>query len=245
MSADIAPKSTDRNVATDWEQAHRHTPAPRHRRRLITREVRRLGSREVLDAGCGGPFLVEELVRELGISAAGCDISNEAMATARRELPEREFETVDLEHERWPGGRTFELVVCSETLEHIPDWRAALRNVVAMADRHVIVTVPAGLVRPIDKMMGHHRHFDEEMVVSALAEEGWETVRTRRWGFPVHSAYRAAVHRLGSDRIYDSFAEGKPYSHNQIRASNVLYGMFMLNDLFRGGSQLIVVARPR
>jgi hypothetical protein len=43
--------------------------------------------------------------------------------------------------------------------------------------------------------------------------------------------------------VYDSFAEGKDYSRAQIAMSDVLYRMFFVNDLFRSGSQLMVLAR--
>jgi hypothetical protein len=235
----------DPNVAADWEQAHRYTPAPRHRRRLLFDMVRGLdGVRTVLDAGCAQPFLLERLVRELGLEGAGADLSDEVMAESRKALPECDFLALDLAAGRWPGDRTFDLVICSETLEHIEDWEKALDNVLAMARGWALITVPSGPVRPVDRLMGHHRHFRGEDITSHLSKRGWEAVTVRQWGFPVHSLYRWAVHHLGSDRVYDSFAEGRPYSRTQIAASEVLYRLFFVNDLFRRGSQLIVLGRP-
>ena len=41
-----------------------------------------------------------------------------------------------------------ETVICSEVLEHIPDWQNALRNLLCLAKKRVIITVP------------HHRSYD-------------------------------------------------------------------------------------
>lgn len=246
---ELAPyaANTDKDVAATWDNAHRYTPAPRHRRRLIHQLVKNLTDvHTFLDAGCAQPFLVELLVRELGWKGAGCDLSPAVMAQAAAELPNCDFAAFDLAHDRFPDHRTFDLVICSETLEHISDWETALGNVVAMADRYVLITVPTGPVRPVDKLMGHYRHYTPTMVTDALSARGCEILKVKEWGFPLHSAYRWGVHHLGSDKVYDSFAEGQDYSRAQIVASDVLYRMFFVNDLFRSGTQLLVLARaPR
>jgi SAM-dependent methyltransferase len=247
--SELAPyaASTDKDVAATWDNAHRYTPAPRHRRRLIRNMVRGLGDVSTfLDAGCAQPFLVEQLVRELGWKGAGCDLSPAVMAQAAAELPQCDFAAFDLAHERFPDGRTFDLVICSETLEHVSDWQAALGNVVAMADRYVLITVPTGPVRPVDRLMGHYRHYTASIVTEALEKSGCEVMQVKEWGLPLHSAYRWGVHHLGSDKVYESFAEGEEYSRAQIVASDLLYRLFFVNDLFRSGSQLLVLARaPR
>jgi hypothetical protein len=245
MRSEFAPTAAvgDHNAAVHWDQAHRYTPAPRHRRRLLFKIISRLAVSDMLDAGCAQPLLVKRVIEELRIPASGCDISDQVMEQAAREVPEGQFRALDLAHEVWPGDRRFDLVVCSETLEHIADWKAAVANVVAMSSRYVLVTVPSGKVRPVDELMGHYRHFDAGDIARTLEANGCETMLTRYWGFPVHSAYRAGVDRFGSDRVYASFAEDKPYTAAQKGVSHLLYGLFYLNDLFRSGSQLIVLAR--
>jgi Methyltransferase domain len=232
----------DRNVAANWGNAHRYTPAPRHRRRLLLKIIKGLELMDMLDAGCAQPFLVADAIQRLGVEAHGCDISEEVMRAAEGTVAAAEFRALDLAHEVWPGGRQFDLVVCSETLEHIPDWTSALANVVRMSRRYVLITVPTGPIREVDRLMGHHRHYVPDDIVSELERNGCRTLSVRSWGFPVHSAYRAGVERFGSDKIYESFAEGRDYTTAQKAVSNVLYALFFVNDAFRSGTQLIVLA---
>jgi hypothetical protein len=209
---------------------------------LLLRIISQLEIADMLDAGCAQPFLVEEVVQHLGVQAHGCDISDEVMQAAEGTVPGAEFRALDLAHEVWPGDRQFDLVVCSETLEHVPDWKPALSNVVRMSRRYVLITVPTGPIREVDRLMGHHRHYEARDIESEIVRNGCRAIRVRSWGFPVHSAYRAAVERFGSEKIYDSFAEGRDYTWTQKAVSNALYALFFINDAFRSGTQLIVLA---
>jgi SAM-dependent methyltransferase len=236
----IAPNET--NVVAGWDDAHRYSPAPRHRRRLVIDLARDLGCRDVLDAGCGQPFLLADLRERLGLRCYGCDVSDRVMDDPAWAGVAEELRVVDLEREAWPGGRTFDLVVCSEVLEHIPDWRAALHHVVAMAGEHVLITVPGGRRREMDALVGHHRHFTVAEIADALRAEGCTPVLGRRWGFPVHTLYRWAISRAGAERLYGSFGTER-YSRTQIALSDALYAAMFANDPFRRGDQVIVLAR--
>ena len=100
------------NVVHGWDEAHRLSPAPRHRRRLVVDMVRDLGLRDCLDAGCGQPYLLEELQRELGIETYGCDLSDRTMEDSAGSRVAREFRVLDLSKEVW-ADRTFDLVILS------------------------------------------------------------------------------------------------------------------------------------
>jgi SAM-dependent methyltransferase len=237
--------AAERNVVARWDEAHRHGPAPRHRRRLVIDLVRGLGASEVLDAGCGQPFLLAELRARLGVRCYGCDVSDAVIEDPAFAAEAEELRVVDLEREAWPGGRRFDVVVCSEVLEHVPDWRAALANVTGMARAHVLVTVPGGRLRPMDRLVGHHRHFAPATIVAALREEGFDPVLVRRWGFPLHSLYRWAISGLDPERLYASFGTAPRYSRAQRLLSAALYAAFYVNDVFARGEQVIVLARRR
>jgi SAM-dependent methyltransferase len=234
--------TAQRNVVAAWDDAHRYSPAPRHRRRLIVSALHGLGVTEVLDAGCGRPFLLAAVRAQLGVPCYGCDVSDVVVEDPVWAGVAEELRVVDLEREAWPGGRTFDAVVCSEVLEHIGDWRAALRNVAAMTRRHLLVTVPGGRRRPMDAIVGHHRHFTVAGIADAVRAEGLTPVSARRWGFPLHTLYRWAISRAGAERMYATFGTER-YSRAQIVLSDALYAAFFVNDAFRRGDQIVVVAR--
>jgi SAM-dependent methyltransferase len=234
--------TAERNVVAAWDDAHRYSPAPRHRRRLIVDALRGLEPAEVLDAGCGQPFLLAELRAKLGVHCYGCDVSDAVVQDPAWAGVAEELRVVDLEREAWPDGRTFDVVVCSEVLEHIGDWRAALRNVAAMARRHLLITVPGGQRRPMDAIVGHNRHFTVAEIADAVRAEGLTPVSGRRWGWPAHTLYRWAISRAGAERMYDTFGTER-YSRAQIALSDVLYASFFVNDPFRRGDQVIVLAQ--
>lgn len=237
---------TERDAVASWDDAHRYTPAPRHRRRLLLKEMGELYFHDVLDAGCAQPFLLKEIVARFNVSGFGCDVSECVLEENRRIAPDCEFRALDLSREVWPGGRTFDLVVCSEVLEHIDCWKDALANVVRMARDEILITVPAGPLRAMDKRVGHHRHFAGPELVKALEALGCRVDPVEFWGWPVHSAYKAAISRVAPDRLYDAFSGGMKYGLGKKIASELLYRAFYLNDLFNKGNQIIIHAKvPR
>jgi SAM-dependent methyltransferase len=233
------------NVVYQWDDAHRISPAPRHRRRLIVEMIADLGFRTCLDAGCAQPYLLQDIVNRFNVAGFGCDISDQVMLQNRRRAPSCQFEVVDLTGSRWPDGRTFDLVICSEVLEHLVEWESALDNLIAMTRDHLLITVPSGDIRLMDRLVGHHQHFQGPELISALEVRGCAVTRIRRWGFPIHSLYKVMISSLGAERLYKSVGMGQTLSISQRVISVILYCLFFLNDLFHRGDQLIVLARRR
>ena len=104
-----------------------------------SRTVRRRPRSRVLDVGCGEQPL-RELVEKEGGEYVGFDIeqntngSVDIIGFIDRDLPAP-----------WPDSRTtYDVILCSEVLEHVADWHAAfsnLRRLVADEGR-VVITVP-------------------------------------------------------------------------------------------------------
>lgn len=237
-------RSHDKNIAAQWDDSHRYTPTARHRRRLLLQIIADLGFRDVLDAGCAQPHLLQEIVHRYDVEGFGCDISDEVIAKNQVHIPECQFLTLDLTHERWPRERQFDLVVSSEVLEHIPDWRLALRNLVAMSRKHVLISVPGGTLRSVEQMLGHYRHYQGPELLSALEDAGCAIVSVRRWGFPMYDLYKLLISRLAPEKLYPTFCTNeRSYSTIQKLVTHVLFALFFLNDRFSAGDQLIVLAR--
>ena len=95
----------------------------------------------IADVGCGGGLLSEALAR-LGASVTGIDASAKAIevasarATAARlsQLSYRQASPDELE------GEQFDVVVCSEVLEHVVDAEAFVGHLGALAKRGLVVS---------------------------------------------------------------------------------------------------------
>ena len=154
------------------------------------------------------------------------------------------------ERQRERLGR-FDVVVCSEVIEHIPAAaRAAesLRELLAPGGV-AVVTVPGGKMSRFDQLIGHQRHYSPRAMRHLLERTGYEVDLAMGWGFPFHNLYRAAV------RVASRATLPKTTTDNRQREglSAMLGGAYSifgrgLKPLFdlnlsRWGEQTIVVAR--
>lgn len=237
------PIRQDPDLAAAWDDVHRYSPAPRHRRRLLRGLLAPLDFDTLLDVGCGQPYLLDEW-RAKGKAVAGCDLSPQVIRENRRRLPDAQFAVVDISRGVFPGRRRFDLVVASEVLEHLKDWRAGLGHCCAQARRYVAVTVPCGPRFAIDKLVGHQQHFGGPELAAELGRHGFRVKRLRRWGFPLHTLYKWLINGVAPERMYRSFGASR-YGWGQKAASQLLYVLFFLNDLFPWGQQLLLLAEKK
>lgn len=228
-------------ITDEWEDSHRYSPAPRHRRRIILNMVKRLQYESVLDAGCAQPFLLEFFI-QTGKKVYGCDISQNVIEKNRARLPNCIFESFDLCAQTYPAGQKFDLIICSEVLEHIENWRSALNNLMQMTNKYILITVPSGNIRYIDKKVGHIHHFQIEELIEELSKHNFSIVTTKKWGFPIHTLYKILVNRIFPENLFIEFSIST-YSNKKIALSQCLFLLFFINDLFRHGEQIFILAK--
>jgi len=103
----------------------------------------------VLDFGCGRGLLVENLVA-LGVEAHGLELDTPTM---RECLPAgRANGRITLYDGTFPtpfASGEFVSVICSEVLEHIADYEAAIREMARLARERVLFTVPDASAIPL------------------------------------------------------------------------------------------------
>ncbi len=102
----------------------------------------------VLDFGCGRGTLVSRL-DELGIEAHGLELDSVLL---RSEIPAAIAGSITLYDGSFPApfaDQSFRSIICSEVLEHIPDYRAAVADIARIAREKVIFTVPDASAIPL------------------------------------------------------------------------------------------------
>ena len=105
--------------------------------------VKSIGAQRILDVGCGEGFTMRELGQAgVQVTMVGVDFSlpalawNQAHGMARSPLG-----VADVHHLPFPDN-SFDLVLCLEVLEHVPDSAAGLRELLRVSRDYVLVSVP-------------------------------------------------------------------------------------------------------
>ncbi len=160
------------------------------RRRALLLAEARPGER-VLDLGCGaGRFLAA--LREAGAEPVGVEIAEAAIERARTNVPGADVRLLEPDGTIPVAHGEFDLVWCSEVLEHIPDVGAALFEVrrVLKPGGRLLATVPhvsraRALLRfeqEFDPLGQHVRFFTRRSLASTLVATGFDDPSVRRRG---------------------------------------------------------------
>lgn len=223
--------------AERWLDCSRYGPSFRHQRRLVTALLRGHRYRSVLDVGCGNGAKLGALLAAVPIpEVCGIDVSAEAVRLAQEAHPRGEFRVLDITRERW--GRTFDLVLCCDVLEHIADDLAALRQMRRMTGGHLLITTLQGRMRPWEREVGHVRSYTRATLEARLAQAGYTPVRVVEWGFPFYSP----IHRALLGVAPGGIAEGR-FGRGRRILAHLVYGLFFLNS-WRRGDILVILAGP-
>jgi SAM-dependent methyltransferase len=196
----------------------------------------------VLDAGCGSGRHLCEAFRTPGVEVAGIDISRADLGKARgfltlmaRERRGRwSVACADVGHLPFSGA-LFDVVVCSEVLEHVFDNRAAVAELarVLKPGGDLVVTVPRFLPERVCWALseayhrepgGHIRIYRKEELLNLLEEAGTRCRRIR-YRHGLHAPYwwlRCLVgHKNETSRpvrAYRRFLEWDIMSHPPLTA---------------------------
>ena len=174
----------------------------------FTRLNLRPGSR-VLDAGCGQGRHLGEAFRRHGVNVVGIDKKHEDVIKTRNLLRLMQQEGQggqgswgvcmgDLT--RLPfADQSFDVVICSEVLEHIPEDAAAIREVIRVLKPGEVLAVsvprffPESICWALSKKYrtdpgGHIRIYKKQELVRQLEQAGLTCIATG-WAHALHSPY--------------------------------------------------------
>lgn len=166
--------------------------------RWLQDDIRR-GALSILDVGCAEGEAVNLLAQELGVpDVCGCDFSQVAIDSAKQKFPGREFFC----HDATTLARPFNVVFCSNVVEHFQKPLELVGRLSSVASDHVIVQVP------IWEMQRHEEHEATFLTSSfpAILDDGkvlsaFDVVNTATYPVPFWNGWQAIVVYSSRDAI--------------------------------------------
>jgi len=228
----------------EWCELQRLGPLTHSNHRLIFKLLRPhlVEGTRILDVGCGNGALLKKLSGQFpALSLTGIEGSEQAVARAPESL---RIIRRDITNGFSVNSETFDILICSEVLEHLSDYHPALASIAAhtRTDGHVLITVPHSMRywSKADRFAGHYRRFDYQDFHDELKRYRLDPIRYFTWGFPVSYLYYILVRRVEPAKLMRQ-------SNSPLKAfaAKLLYHAMKLDDFFtsRRWHQLIALAR--
>ena len=116
----------------------------RDRLRSIVNQIPGKTGLKIVDGGCGEGHLLEKIVEgRRGNDYFGIDITESALKDAEVRCPHAQYQCGNLSHTGYPD-RFFDVVTCTEVIEHIYEWRQILMEFhrILKPEGRLIITFP-------------------------------------------------------------------------------------------------------
>ncbi len=221
--------ATEKNRSTYnalWPQLSefiRYNPGARHRRRHVFALLDRVPFSSLLDVGCGDGALLRMLHKRYPkVSFHGVDLSAVVIERNQAALPHMQFATANVAVDPLPGS--YDVVVCTEVLEHLDDPAKALRTIAEATKPggHAVITTPTGTVHATERHFGHTRHMTRAELGLLAESAGFDVVENRSWGFPMYALTKWATN-LDPQAALRRFGGDKPYGFTERAVSQALW----------------------
>jgi SAM-dependent methyltransferase len=236
-----------RNYNDYWSSltvSHGNHPGNRFRYKLIADELAQLGlqPRTVLDCGCGDGSLLSVIARRIPCASLhGMDIADN-VPLQRAGLP-IQFRAEDL-------GRpvpvemhgVYDLVLCSEVIEHVENDGMVLRNLADLAapGGTVILTTQAGKIYKTEEFLGHMRHYSLRDLCTRVGQAGLKVQKSYVAGWPWLNAQKITAHYL-QDTVQKNVVQASTLSFKMRALFALLSRLYPLTSR-RLGPQIVILA---
>ena len=102
-----------------------------------------LGAKSLLDAGCGEGFVLEHLLKSGLVlkQVVGLDLNRKALKLAEKRNPYVSFREGSITKIPYKD-KSFDLVICLETLEHVFDYQKAITELLRVSKNYILISVP-------------------------------------------------------------------------------------------------------
>lgn len=134
------------------------------------------GKLNVLDVGCAAGHLLQAVHNRFKRRVqrmVGVDYAPSVIQLAEQVFPAGEFRAQDWLTNDFPDS-VFDVIFCSQTLEHVSDYPRFLNELVRVGRHHIFITIPNGA---IDKASEHVNHWTLAEATAILEPYGLRDIR--------------------------------------------------------------------
>lgn len=136
----------------------------------LVKTIKPLPLQNILDVGCGEGFTLDRLQKEkIGKSYEGIDYADEAIELGKELYPKLKLKKGDIYKLPYEAN-SFDLIICTEVLEHLEDPKKALRELIRVSSRYILLSVPnepfftiqrIGRLQNIKRLGAHPEHIQK------------------------------------------------------------------------------------
>ena len=135
----------------------------------------------VLDAGCNEGFTLDQLKKKFpALNCVGIDVSDKAINIGRKMFPKIKLKTGSIYH--LPYKKTFDLMICTEVLEHLEQPEKALQEIKRATKQYCLFSVPNEPWFRITKLGNdpeHINHWTKNKFISLLEKNQFKILKVR------------------------------------------------------------------
>ncbi|MCC7118946.1 MAG: class I SAM-dependent methyltransferase [Anaerolineales bacterium] len=225
-----------------WGGMQKYGPVHRHHRRIFSelfKSIQRDEIKTIADIGCGeGSNLLYLKVKFPGAELYGFDVSNTAIQTAKSNI-DANFSILDIQDEI--PSQKFDLVFCSDVVEHLENDEAAISNMRRITNKYALIATVQGTMRRNEKSIGHVRNYAYGELQQKVEFAEFDILQVVEWGYPLYSP----IFR----NIISFFPNAEAYSYGEYNIlkkfiSHILYYIFFLNRSDKGDI-IFILAKAR
>jgi 2-polyprenyl-3-methyl-5-hydroxy-6-metoxy-1,4-benzoquinol methylase len=225
--------------------SHNDHPGNRFRYSLIVDELVAIGVRPhfVLDCGCGDGSLLSAVAASIPCGELhGTDIADN-VPIERAGISIR-FRCLDLGQ---PVSKDmhglYNLVLCSEVIEHVPNDDLVLRNLhdVAAPGATIVLTTQSGNIYKTEQFLGHIRHYCLSDLCARVEQTGLTVQKSYLAGWPWLNAQKIAAHCF-QRAVQKNIVQASQLSFKVKVLFAVLMRLYRLSSR-TAGPQIVIVAR--
>lgn len=186
-----------------WENnpSHHYHPSVRLRNKFIIDSLKNEKFESLLDTGCGDGYLLNFIDSNFrGKKLCGMDISSFIIEKNKIAFENIDFEVTDISSPELTAKKDYDIVVCSEVIEHLGDWRSAINNLNKLLKQNgiLILTTQSGKRYKSDINLGHLQHYELKYLTDELFNNGFKIKKAYKKGFPFYNLQKIIYQKIES-----------------------------------------------